>query len=312
VIYRVRHRTTYTYDNEVTYARCVLRLKPQSSAGQALLDNAIVLEPAPSESVARRGPFGEHTLTTVIETPHDTLVVEANSIVDVSRDPFVPLEASESWEQVRDLALQSSEIGPESPATYLYPSARVQLSAALTDYARPSFAPGRPMLEAAAELMQRIHQDFTYDSEATTVSTPSLTAFAARRGVCQDFAHVMIGALRGLGLPAAYVSGYLRTISPPGEQRLIGADATHAWVSVWAGLDTGWVGLDPTNDTLVVNDHIALARGRDYSDVAPISGIMLASGDQAIKVEVDVIPQPGLSWPPLLSGGRLEPASAAE
>jgi transglutaminase-like putative cysteine protease len=139
--------------------------------------------------------------------------------------------------------------------------------------------------------MSRIHSDFVYDSEATDVSTPAAEAFRVRRGVCQDFAHIMISGLRGLGLPAAYVSGYLRTLPPPGGVRLEGADATHAWVSVWCGEENGWIAFDPTNAIVVKNDHIVLAIGRDYSDVAPIDGIILAPGKQTLKVGVDVIPE---------------------
>ena len=150
---------------------------------------------------------------------------------------------------------------------------------------------GRPIIEAAAALMTRMRSDFTYDAEATTVSTPIGEAFTARRGVCQDFTHIMISGLRGLGLPAAYVSGYLRTVPPPGRPRLEGCDATHAWVLLWCGEERGWIGFDPTNAILVRHDHITLAIGRDYADVAPIDGVMLAPGEQALKVEVDVIPE---------------------
>ncbi len=190
-----------------------------------------------------------------------------------------------------DLAFQTADLGPQGPAAYLYPTPRTPLVRSITDYARASFAPGRPIVEATAELMTRIKADFTFDSEATDVRTAPEEAFKARRGVCQDFAHVMISGLRGLGLPAAYVSGYLRTIPPPGASRLEGADATHAWVSLWCGEDRGWIGFDPTNAILVENDHIVLAIGRDYADVAPIDGIILAPGEQDLKVEVDVIPQ---------------------
>ena len=160
---------------------------------------------------------------------------------------------------------------------------------AITAFARQSFPPGRPIVEAAAELMTRMRDEFTYDPEATTVSTPAAEAFEARHGVCQDFAHIMIAGLRGLGLPASYVSGYLRTVPPPGQPRLAGADATHAWVGLWCG-ERGWIGFDPTNAVFAEDDHIVLAIGRDYSDVAPIDGIILAPGVQTLKVEVDVIP----------------------
>jgi transglutaminase-like putative cysteine protease len=181
-------------------------------------------------------------------------------------------------------------LGPDGPAAYLYPTGRTPLVPAITEYARASFWPGRPIVQAAAELMTRMHADFVYDAEATTVRTPAAEAFAKRRGVCQDFVHIMTSGLRGLGLPTAYVSGYLRTLPPPGQPRLEGADATHAWVSLWCGPDRGWIGYDPTNAVFAQNDHIVLAIGRDYSDIAPIDGVILAPGGQTLKVEVDVTP----------------------
>jgi transglutaminase-like putative cysteine protease len=307
VIYTLRHRTTYKYGSEVTFARCVLRLTPRSSASQTVLEGSVRVTPIPKHTFQRTGPFGEQTLTVVIDTPHRALVIEARARVDVHTPPIDNLWDSPTWEQVRERSFDTDILGSEGPAAYLYPTARTPLSAVITDYARASFPSGRPILEAADELMRRIHADFTYDSKATEVSTPAAEAFAARRGVCQDFAHIMIAGLRGLGLPAAYVSGYLRTIPPEGEPRLEGADATHAWVSLWCGDDRGWIGLDPTNAIVVQNDHIVLAIGRDYSDVAPIDGIILAPGGQKLKVEVDVIPEDSngdqsVVWPAF--GGR--------
>ena len=291
MIYDLRHRTTYSYDASVTFARCVLRLTPQSSATQTLLSNTVTVTPAPSTTLRRTGPFGEQTLTVVIDKPHKALIIEAVSRVDVDAPMVSAPSQSPAWEAVRARSFASLALGPDGPAAYLYPTRRTPLTPAITDYARISFAPGRPIIEAAAELMTRIRADFIYDSDATEVSTPTAVAFKARRGVCQDFAHIMISGLRGLGLPAAYVSGYLRTVPPPGRPRLEGADATHAWVSLWCGDERGWIGLDPTNAILVHNDHIVLAIGRDYSDVAPIDGIILAPGEQTLKVEVDVIPE---------------------
>jgi transglutaminase-like putative cysteine protease len=182
-------------------------------------------------------------------------------------------------------------LAPASPADFLYPTARLPLASEITEYARASFTAGRPIMEAAAELMARIRADFTYDPKATDGSTPPGQAYAKRRGVCQDFANVMISGLRGVGLPAAYVTGYLRTIPPRGRPRLEGADATHAWVRLWCGERRGWIGFDPTNDIYVGNDHISLMAGRDAADAAPIEGLLLTTGEQALKVEVDVIPQ---------------------
>ena len=291
MIYALRHRTTYAYEEEVTFARCVLRLTPRSSVSQTVLRSAVAVTPRPSHRREGRGPFGEQTLTLVIDAPHEELVIEATSRVDVHAPAVGDPRASAAWETVRTLGLQTRLLGPDGPALYLYPTRRTPDTPAITDYARQSFAPGRPVIEAAADLMTRMRKDFTYDPEATTVSTPAAEAFAARHGVCQDFAHIMVCGLRGLGLAAAYVSGYLRTVPPAGQPRLAGADATHAWVSLWCGEDTGWIGFDPTNAILVENDHIVLAVGRDYSDVAPIDGIILAPGVQTLKVEVDVIPE---------------------
>jgi len=291
VIYALRHRTTYKYGSEVTFARCVLRLTPRSSAGQTVLESSVRVTPTPKYTMQRTGPFGEQTLTVIIDAPHRQLLIEARARVDVHARPVEAPEMSPAWERVREISFGADALGPEGPCAYLFPTARAPLSHQITEYARRSFAPGRPIVEAVAELMTRMYEDFTYDSKATEVSTPAREAFDKRRGVCQDFAHIMISGLRGLGLPAAYVSGYLRTIPPPGKPRLEGADATHAWVSVWCGAERGWIGFDPTNAIFAQNDHIILAVGRDYSDVAPIDGIILAPGGQKLKVEVDVIPE---------------------
>jgi transglutaminase-like putative cysteine protease len=302
VIYEVRHRTTYSYEAEVSFARCVLRLTPRSSPVQTVLESSLTVAPTPSRRLARTGPFGEETLTLVIEEPHRELIIEAISRVDVHAPP-TRLPFSTPWEAVRARAFEAASFEPTSPASYLYPTARTPITPVISEYARTSFPPGRAIVEAAVDLMTRIHADFIYDGDATDVATPPGEAFEARRGVCQDFAHIMICGLRGLGLPAAYVSGYLRTLPPPGGVRLAGADATHAWVQVWCGDERGWIGLDPTNALVVQNHHIVLAIGRDYSDVAPIDGILLAPGGQTLKVEVDVIPQDEL-------GGKL-PGGAA-
>jgi len=291
VRYRLRHRTTYSYEQEVSFARCVLRLTPRSSATQTVLESAITVTPEPSARLERLGPFGAEIVTVTVDTPHKALVIEANSRIDVHVPPPGDPEASPPWEAVRGRALNTADLSPEGPASYLFPTPRTPIVPAITDYARQSFPPDRPIVAALAELNRRIFSEFKYDPGATEVSTPVAQAFEARHGVCQDFAQIMICGLRGLGLPAKYVSGYLRTIPPAGQPRLEGADATHAWVSVWCGDVLGWVGIDPTNAILAGNDHLVLAIGRDYADVAPIDGVILASGVQTLKVEVDVIPE---------------------
>jgi transglutaminase-like putative cysteine protease len=292
VIYRVHHRTTYAYDAPVAFTQCVLRLTPQSSARQTVLDHRVTVTPKPAQTQRRAGPFDESQTAIVVEAPHSKLVIDAASRVDVHAPSLRNPEESPAWEIVRDRAFETGALGVASPATYLYPTVRTPIAAPITDYARESFAAGRPVVAAAGELMRRIRADFAYESGSTSIATPSIEAFEARHGVCQDFANIMIGALRGLGLPAAYVSGYLRTTPPPGKPRLEGADATHAWVQLWCGPSLGWIGLDPTNALFALDDHIILAVGRDYGDVAPIEGVMLASGAQTLKVEVDVKPEP--------------------
>ncbi|WP_091738057.1 transglutaminase family protein [Phenylobacterium immobile] len=290
MIYSIRHRTTYTYESAVTFARCVLRLTPTSSGRQTVLSSAVSVTPRASETLRRLGPYGEPTLTLMIDRPHTALVIEARSRIEVHAPP-VEVAGAPAWGAVREAAYEVDATDANSPAAFLYPTRRTPVAPAITDYARVSFRPGRPVVEAAAELMARIKADFVYDSKATDVSTLAMEAFDARRGVCQDFAHVMISGLRGLGLPAAYVSGYLRTNPPPGRPRLEGADATHAWVSLWCGEARGWIGFDPTNDLFAQDDHVVLATGRDYADVAPIDGIILSPGEQKLKVEVTVAPE---------------------
>lgn len=288
MIYTLRHLTTYRYGRPVRFARCALRLQPMDGEGQSVLSSDLTISPTPRTRTVRRDYFGLGVVSFLIDTPHNELRVEAVSRVRVERGPLPPAESGMAWEAVRDAALSGRSMAPDAPIHFLFPSVRVPLVASVTDYARASFPPGRSAYGGAVDLMHRIRADFAFDAKATTVHTPLETAFDLKAGVCQDFAHIMIAALRGLGLPAAYVSGYIRTIPPAGRPRLRGADASHAWVSVWCG--DGWIGLDPTNDTGACDDHIVVARGRDYTDVSPIDGIVSSSGPQRLKVEVDVIP----------------------
>ena len=291
MIYSIRHVTTYRYASEVAYARCILRLIPRTCASQTLLQSSITVDPKPATKTVKTDSFGDSTVTTVISAPHRKLVIDSRCRVDVHAQIVGDPALSPPWEEVRKEGMRVRAIDPDSPALYLYPTRATPNLAVITEYARASFQPDRPVIEAAADLMQRIKNEFTYDPEATEVSTPVAEAFETRRGVCQDFAQVMISGLRGLGLSARYASGYLRTVPQPGQPRLEGADATHAWVAVWCGYDRGWIGLDPTNNMFTENDHITLATGRDYQDVAPIEGVLLGAGRQRLKVEVDVEPE---------------------
>jgi transglutaminase-like putative cysteine protease len=290
LIYELRHLTTYRYQAPVNFTRCALRLSPADTASQHLLKNEIHITPAPSTTSGRTGAFGERILAVTVEKPHRELKIEARSRVSVTRRRLDEDQDSPGWESVRDAACAARSLDYGSPAHFLFPTAMTPLLDAFTNFGRDVFPAGAPILACAKALSERIHRDFVYDPKATVVTTPAIKAFAARRGVCQDFAHIMIAALRGLGLPAAYVSGYLRTIAPPGKPRLQGADATHAWVSLWCGQDLGWVDFDPTNALVVGDEHIELAVGRDYADVAPIDGVILGGGEQAVSVAVDVIP----------------------
>ena len=289
MIYDIRHVTTYGYESPVSFARCTLRLEPRSGDGQQLVSHSVEIRPRPAERAIRRDFFGTHTESVLIETAHRNLRIDSRSRVSISRQAPGRIAPSPSWESVRDVAFEASSLGPASPVGYVFDSALVPVQQPVTAYAAASFPQGQGILTGAVDLMHRIRRDFKYDPKATVISTPLKEVFEKRHGVCQDFAHVMIAGLRGLGLPAAYVSGYLRTIPPPGKPRLQGADATHAWVSVWCGAQIGWVGFDPTNDLLVENHHIILAIGRDFSDVSPVDGIIIGSRKQKLNVAVDVL-----------------------
>ena len=290
MIYDIRHVTSYSYESAVSFARCSLRLEPRNGDGQALISHSIDIRPRPAERTVRRDFYGTPTESVLIETAHRHLRIDSRSRVSVERRSFDRAADSPSWEQVRELAFAAASLGPSSPVGYVFASSLVPVLPQVTAYAGASFPQGGGIVAGAADLMRRIRSEFRYDSKATVISTPLAEVFRQRHGVCQDFAHVMIAGLRGLGLPAAYVSGYIRTIPPPGKPRLQGADATHAWVSVWCGGDLGWVGFDPTNDLMIANDHIVLATGRDFSDVSPVDGIIVGSRKQKLRVEVDVMP----------------------
>jgi transglutaminase-like putative cysteine protease len=215
--------------------------------------------------------------------------VEATSELEVHAPPPSDFSMSPAWEQVRDsVASDHSDEGLEA-YQFVFDSKRVAAKPELAGYATESFPPGRPLLEGALELTRRINQDFRFDTKATEVSTPVETFFEKRRGVCQDFSHLQIACMRSIGLPARYVSGYLRTLPPPGRPRLVGADASHAWCSAWSP-GAGWVDFDPTNNCVPADGHITVAWGRDYSDVSPVHGVLLGGSEHTLDVGVDVIP----------------------
>lgn len=290
MIYDVRQVTTCSYASAVSHAHHVLRLTPVNRHGQRVHVSSLQIEPRPVKSREGQDFFGNKLTSVAINEAHETLTVKVSARIAVDNIALPDPAAAPSWESVREEVFAASDIGPQSPVHFLFPSRMVSLDPEIRDYARTSFTPGRSILEAALDLNHRIKSDMAYEIGATTVTTTAPMSFALRRGVCQDFAHIMISGLRGLGLPAAYVSGYLRTTRTPEQTELQGADAMHAWVQVWCGHDIGWIGFDPTNDMIASDDHVTLAIGRDYSDVAPMDGVIVAAGGQRITVSVSVTP----------------------
>jgi transglutaminase-like putative cysteine protease len=290
MIYDIRQTTTCIYASPVADARHVLRLTPIGRPRQQVHVASLQVSPEPSQLREGQDFFGNRLTWIAMEKPHDRLTVKVSARVAVDALDMLDALGTPPYEAERDSVAMTAWLGPTSPAHFLFPSRMVSLDPEIRDYARQSFPRGRPLLDGALDLMRRIKTDLVYDTQATTVTTTAPMSFALRRGVCQDFAHIMISGLRGIGLPAAYVSGYLRTAPRQGFAGLVGADAMHAWVLVWCGEETNWVGLDPTNAVLASDDHVTLAVGRDYSDVAPIDGVIVASGGQRIDVAVNVIP----------------------
>ena len=291
MIYDITHTSTYVHAAPVASTRGVIRLLPRDDdVGQKVVSSALETTPTPHAVRERRDFFGNRIVEAQLNTPHAKLRIVLRARVEVDRPDVPAAPLTPDWHEARRLALASPSLAASSPVHALFPSRLAPLDEAVTRYASESFPCGRTILEGALDLMRRIHADFVYDARATRIGTPIAQVFAKRRGVCQDFAHLMIAGLRGLGLPAAYVSGYIRTLPIGGLPTLEGSDASHAWVSVWCGPAFGWIGLDPTNRTLVGNDHVVVATGRDYSDVSPIDGVVHGSGEQELEVKVAVIP----------------------
>jgi len=288
-LYDLTHITTYDYHSPVTVSHHLLRVSPRQLARQLRLEHCIETDPVASTTSHRTDCFGNDVTFATIEGAHRRLRVTSRSRVAVGPS-FIP-EPSETpqWESVRGLCRSDRSSAVLEAIEFTFATAIVPLEPAFADYAIASFTPRRSILEAALDLTARIHTDFKFDATATTVSTPLLEVLERRRGVCQDFAHFQIACLRSLGLPARYVSGYLETIPPPGNSRLVGADASHAWASVFCP-GIGWIDLDPTNNCLPSLRHITVAWGRDYSDVSPVRGVLLGSGEHTLSVAVDVVP----------------------
>ena len=288
--YRVEHETRYVYASPVSTSQHVAYLRPRALPHQRVPRAELEIEPEPLESSRRTDYFGNTVDQFTLLKPHAELLVRARSVVHVSASgrTLAPA-ASPPWERVRDGLGYTRDVAAGDESQFAYPSPYVAIDPRLADFARTSFTPGRPLLAAALDLMHRIHAEFRYVPAATTITTPVSRVLTERQGVCQDFAHLQISCLRSLGLAARYVSGYLLTDPPPGRPRLLGADASHAWLSVHCPVN-GWVDLDPTNDVVPELRHVTLAWGRDYGDVSPLRGVILGGGEHTVHVGVSVRP----------------------
>ncbi|MBV8032498.1 MAG: transglutaminase family protein [Betaproteobacteria bacterium] len=291
----VVHETSYAYSSPVVLSHQLLHLTPRALPWQSCESHRIELEPAAGEVAERADYYGNRTVHALVAVPHDSLTVRARSEVLVKPRAAAALGMPRvAWEAVRARLAPIGGQAPVEAAEFAYESPHVERLRELADYAVKSFTARRGMLEASLDLARRIHRDFKFDRTATSVSTPIRQVLKERRGVCQDFAHLMIGCLRSIGLAARYVSGYILTTPPPGRPRLVGADASHAWISVWCGKgaegEGGWVDIDPTNNCIVDDSHVTLAWGRDFADVTPMRGVILGGGSQQLAVRVTVRP----------------------
>lgn len=292
--YHIRHDTLYRYDSPVGESRQMLRLTPREMPGQHCVSHRIEVKPEPLRAEDFTDGFGNLVRSMHFERDHDTLFVRAESWIELDPKPLPELSESPPWNTVRDeLAYHAGSTLSSTvlEATgFLFESAHVRVKRDFADYAAADFVPGVPLLLAVERLMQRIFRDFTFDPEATDISTPVTEVLENRRGVCQDFAHLMLSCLRSMGLAARYVSGYILTRPPPGKPRLIGADATHAWVSVYCP-ELGWIDFDPTNAVLPALEHVTIGWGRDFTDVSPLRGVLLGGGGHEPEIAVTMVPE---------------------
>lgn len=285
----VSHSTTYGYRLPVAQSHHMIHLEPRPLPRQSVIHHSLLIDPAPATRSVVIDDFGNPCVILRIDEEHTEFGVHSRSTVSIEPPPAIDLDASCPWEKVQSAArLPSGDLDPEV-LQFTCRSRQTPVSRELVAFARASFPAGRPVLAGAMDLTIRIFTDFKFDPAATDISTPISRVLQLKRGVCQDFAHLSIAALRSLGIPARYASGYLLTRPPPGKEKLKGADASHAWLSVWAP-ETGWVDFDPTNGIMPGTEHVTVAYGRDYDDVCPISGILLGGADQRMTVAVDVEP----------------------
>jgi transglutaminase-like putative cysteine protease len=288
VRYRIAHTTTYKYTGQVGHSYNEARLLPRECQHQHLISARLEITPKETDFRVREDFFGNKIAYFAITEPHSTFIITAISEVEIlSNTSQLDLSRSTSWEAVKEILQQDKHTEVLDARQYTLDSPYIKTSPDLAAYAQPSFTPGRPLFEAVHDLMQRIHREFTFDPEFTTLSTPVQTVLEHRRGVCQDFAHLAIGCLRSYGMAARYVSGYIETLSAPGQEKLVGSDASHAWFSVYLP-NVGWMDFDPTNNQIPGNQHITVAWGRGYGDVTPLKGVVFGGINHELKVSVDV------------------------
>ena len=290
MIYDIRHKTTFTYEEVVSVSHHVLHLAPRRHARQRSLEAAMLIDPSPAVDSEGKDYFGNSVYYLTVQEPHERLVVDARSRVEVLPMPAaLDLAASTAWERVAEMLGGVSDEALLNSYQFAFDSPYSVANDEVHDYALQSFVPDRPILEAAMDLTTRIYDEFEYRGGVSDVSTPVRDVFRMRKGVCQDFAHLELACLRSLGLAARYVSGYLLTHPPEGKAKLVGSDASHAWISVWSPSD-GWVDFDPTNNLIPNAEHITVGWGRDYGDVSPINGFIVGGGAHQVAVAVDVNP----------------------
>lgn len=290
MLYDIKLVIRYDYAAPAGGGRHLLRLLPAELAGRQTVRTAtLTVTPDPAERREFRDFFGNRVVELSLPPGHDAVAFEARAVVDRRPLPATAPARALSLADLPEALAACLSVGPTSPHHFLPPSPRIPADSAIADHARHAVAGAADIATAAERLGRAIHADLTFDSGATTVDTPPAEAFAKRHGVCQDFAQIMICGLRSLGIPAGYVSGFLRTLPPPGQPRLEGADAMHAWVCFWAGPEAGWIEYDPTNACPAGEDHVAVAQGRDYGDVAPVAGVLRIAGAQSSRQAVDMV-----------------------
>jgi len=288
MIFDIRHTTRYRYSAAVTVCHNEAHLRPRPTSTQRCLANELTVDPAPVTIFERTDYFGNPAIYFAVQNPHSVLTVTAASSVALQSPAPADFLASCPWDQLPSRLRSDASAASIEAREFAFDSPLVPLGEELAEFARPSFQPERPLLDAVHDLSKRLHREFVYDPNFTTVATPLLDVLAQRRGVCQDFAHLAIGCVRSMGLPARYVSGYVESVPVPGQPRRPDADASHAWFAVFDP-SVGWVDFDPTNDRIVGEQHATLAWGRDYSDVTPLKGVAFGGGMHTLEVMVDVV-----------------------